>query len=430
VLVAAGCGAQQSASTLLPRATGPEDVVRVGLGAFRWPLDPALASGRDETTLARALYSTPLRTDAQTGAVVPGLCTAWRASPDFRHWTFTCKAAPSIAAALRRVKRLSGAPARWLFAEARISAPAATTLSIQLPWAWRRFPYALTVVGAAPRFVPGPFELVSGNGRLVVVRREGLTVRFARVAPLAAVRLFRNGELDEAHVPLGDIVATKADRGLGPDVRARTLLGLDVATIRGFTAELRRVYWDTANRGDYEQLVSELAGSSAYGVLGGEQADPAAYRRAVHAIPALEQPPVRFDVPVDPTLRYGARLLWAQWRDNGLGPRLVSGVNAEADGGLQRIIAAYPQEEALASQLVFVETAAPRGLLLRALGAAEQRADLDRVDTQLRLRAAAIPIAWVVDARLVSPRLEGWREDALGNVDYSVVRSRASSRRP
>lgn len=414
----------------MPRATGPGDVVRVGLDVFRWPLDPALASGREETTIARALYATPLRTDARTGAVVPGLCTAWRAAADFRTWTFTCKAAPSIAAALRRVKRLSDAPARWLFADARISAPAATTLSIKLPWPWRRFPYALTVVGAAPRFVPGPFELVSGNARQVVVRREGLTVRFARVAPLAALRQFKNGELDEAPIPLGDIVATKADPQFGPDVRARTLLGLDVATIRGFTAELRRIYWDTANRGDYEQLVSELAGSSAYGVIGGEQADPAAYRRALHAIPALEQPAVRFDVPADPALRYGARLLWAQWRDNGLGPRLVSGVNAQADGGLQRIIAAYPQEEALPAQLVFEDAGAPRELLLRALGAAGQRADLLGLDTQLRLRASAIPIAWVVDARLVSPRLEGWREDALGNVDYAAVRSRASSRRP
>jgi hypothetical protein len=46
----------------------------------------------------------------------------------------------------------------------------------------------------------------------------------------------------------------------------------------------------------------------------------------------------------------------------------------------------------------------------------------------MRRRASAIPIAWVMDARLVSPRLEGWREDVLGNVDYSVVKSRASSR--
>ena len=104
------------------------------------------------------------------------------------------------------------------------------------------------------------------------------------------------------------------------------------------------------------------AGSSAYGVLGGEQADPAAYRRALHAIPGLEQPAVRFDVPADPALRYGARLLWAQWRDNGLGPRLVSGVNAQADGGLQRIIAAYPQEEALTAQLVFEDARRAAGI--------------------------------------------------------------------
>jgi hypothetical protein len=32
-----------------------------------------------------------------------------------------------------------------------------------------------------------------------------------------------------------------------------------------------------------------------------------------------------------------------------------------------------------------------------------------------------VPIAWAVDARLVSPRLRGWREDALGVVDYNRV---------
>jgi hypothetical protein len=39
-----------------------------------------------------------------------------------------------------------------------------------------------------------------------------------------------------------------------------------------------------------------------------------------------------------------------------------------------------------------------------------------------------IPISWVVDARLVSSRLQGWREDDLGAVDYSRVRSLVSSR--
>ena len=42
---------------------------------------------------------------------------------------------------------------------------------------------------------------------------------------------------------------------------------------------------------------------------------------------------------------------------------------------------------------------------------------------------ALVPIAWVADARLVSPRLHGWREDELGSVDYGAVTLRGSSRR-
>jgi hypothetical protein len=53
-----------------------------------------------------------------------------------------------------------------------------------------------------------------------------------------------------------------------------------------------------------------------------------------------------------------------------------------------------------------------------------------RFDDDLRASARFVPISWVVDARLVSPRLRGWEEDALGDVDYAAVRSLASSRRP
>ena len=405
--------------------------MRVALANFRWPLDPALAAGRDETTLARALYATPLRTDPRSGMVIPGLCTAWRASAEFRQWTFSCKAAPSIAAALRRVKRLDG-PARWLFADARVSAPSASTLSIRLPYAWRRFPYALTSVGAAPRFVPGPFELVSGSKRLVVVRREGLTVRFLRLAPLVAVREFRAGRIDEAPVPVGDILATRADAQLGIAVKARTLLGLDVVFIGpiGTGYRVQRAYRDTANRGDYEQLIPELAGSSAYGFLGGEEADPARFRRALAAIPSLQRRWIRLYVPPEPALRAGARLLYAQWRDVGLGPTLSTGPLLRAEASFQRVIAAYSQAEAIPAELILRDDLKPRDALLSALAATEQRHDLERVDEGLWVSARAIPIAWVVDARLVSPRLEGWREDVLGNVDYAAVRSRASSRRP
>jgi hypothetical protein len=405
--------------------------VRVALTDFRWPLDPALARGRDETTLARVLYSTPLRIDAVTGTVDPGLCTAWKASPDFRRWTFTCKgSAPSIAAALRRVARLRDAPAHWLFAQTEGISADATTLNIRLRSSWRRFPYALTAVGAAPRFVAGPFKLVSGTKRLVVARREGLTLQFRRLSARAAVREFRAGKLDEAPVPLGDIVATRADEQLGSAVRARTLLGLDLVEVAPIGYSLRRAYRDTADRGDYEELISELSGSSAYGFLGGEKADAAQFRRALDAIPSLPRRSIRVFVPPTPALRAGALLLYAQWRDVGLGPQLSTAPLLPAHANVERMLAVYPQEEAIPAGLVLRNELEPRDALLRALGATQQRSDLELVDERLWALARAIPIAWVVDARLVSPRLEGWREDVLGDVDYSVVRSRASSRRP
>jgi len=405
--------------------------VRIALTDFRWPLDPALARGRDETTLARALFSTPLRTDPATGAVVPGLCTAWKASRDFRRWVFTCnKSAPSIAAALRRVVKLRDAPARWLFAQTEAISADAATLTIRLRSSWRRFPYALTVVGAAPRFIEGPFKLVRGTKRLVVARQEGLTLQFRRLGARAAVREFRQGKLDEAPVPLGDIVATKADVQLGSAVRARTLLGLDVVGFGPIGYRLQRAYRDTADRGDYEELISELTGSSAYGFLGEEKADPARFRRALDAIPSLPRRSIRIYVPPLPALRAGARLLYAQWRDAGLGPQLSAGSVLPAQASLQRVLAVYPQEEAIPAELILRDQLQPRDALLRALGATQQRHDLQLVDEGLWASARAVPIAWVVDARLVSPRLEGWREDVLGNVDYAAVRSRASSRRP
>jgi hypothetical protein len=403
--------------------------VRVGLTDFRWPLDPALARGRDETTLARVLYSTPLRTDPATGAVVPGLCTAWKASPDFRRWVFTCRSSPAIAAALRRVVKLRDAPAGWLFAQAGQISASATTLSVRLRFPWRRFPYALTAVGAAPRFVDGPFRLVSGTKRLVVARREGVTLQFRRLGARAAVREFRQGKLDEAPVPLGDIAAAKADVQLGSAVRARTLLGVDVVAFGPIGYRLQRAYRDTANRGDYQALVSELGGSSAYGFLGGEQPDPARFRRALDAIPSLPRRRIRIYIPPDPALRAGARLLYAQWRDVGLGPQLYTGPLLPAQANFQRVLAGYPQAEAIPAELILRDELKPRAALLRALGATRQRRDLELVNEGLWVSARTIPIAWVVDARLVSPRLVGWREDVLGNVDYAAVRSRASSRR-
>ena len=389
--------------------------------------------GRDETTLARSLYSTPLRTDPVTGAVVPGLCTAWKASPDFRRWTFSCESAPSIAAALQRVVRLRRAPARWLFAGARrIVAPSASSLVIQLEEPWRRLPYALTAVAAAPRFVPGPFRLVSGSARRVVVRRPGLTVVFRRLAALTALDEFRRGRLDEAPVPLGDIVAMQRDPVLGARLRAERLLAQDVVVFRGGPAQsVIHAYWDTADRADYEQLVPELRGSAAFGLVDpGEQRDPARFRDTLKRIPSLPRVQVRIGVPSDPVLRFGARVLYAQWRDVGLGPVLVADSAENVTADFSRLVAAYPQGEALLAEAVHHSGFGRRDLLAAVLASTEQGPALERLDAALRALGRVVPIAWVVDARLVSPRLEGWREDVLGNVDYAEVRSRASSRRP
>ena len=405
--------------------------MRVALTDFRWPLDPALAQGRDETTLARALYATPLRTDPVTGAVVPGLCTAWHASAGFARWTFTCRGAPAIAATLKRVVRLRASPARLLFAGARIVAPSASSLVVELDRPWRRFPYALTAVAAAPQLVPGPFRVVSGSARRVVVRRPGLTIVFRRLGPRAAVREFSHGRLDEAPVPLGDIVATSKDSALRGALRTRTLLGLDLVLFRGAgpVRDVRSVYWETANRNDYEELVPELKGSAAYDLLGRtqQQQQPARFRDALKRIPSLPRVQVRIGVLRDPVLRYGAGILYAQWRDVGLGPVLVDASVKGVTTDFRRLLALYPQAEALPASIV-LNGIGSKALLAAALAATEQRRPLERLEEELRSSERVVPIAWVRDARLISPRLDGWRENVLGNVDYGSVSVRASGK--
>jgi hypothetical protein len=323
---------------------------------------------------------------------------------------------------------MQDAPLHWLFADARIGAPDANRLVVRLPFAWRRFPYALTTVAAAPRSVPGPFRLVSGSPDQIVVRNANLTVLFRRYTPRAAARAFERGEVDEAPVPAGEIAGTRAR--LGDVVQSRTLLALDGVALRRLMPSLRRVYWDTANRGDYADLIAEARGAAAPSVVAAtRRVSPRAFRNAVKAIGTLPRVRVRIGVPADADLRAGARLLYGDWRDVGLGPLLVSEPARGLDGSFERLLAAYPQAEALPAELALRERLGSRGLLLRALVANDQAPALARFDDDLRASARFVPVAWVVDARLVSPRLQGWREDALGDVDYEAVRSLASSRR-
>jgi hypothetical protein len=300
-------------------------------------------------------------------------------------------------------------PAYWIFSKATsVTVPVPHKLVVRLQFPWRRFPYALTTVAAAPRGVPGPFRVVAGSPTRVVARANGRTLVFERLAPVAAERAFLRGNLEESPVPLGDVGRYRGAN----ELRVRPVLAVDaVVFTKPVPLEVRRALWQTADRADYQALVAENGAPAALGVVGAnERADPAAFRRAVHSIPSLPPIAVRISVPLDPVLQYGARILYAQWRELGLGPALVA-PPAHSDAYITRARAAYPQEEALLAVLG----------LPTDVGADDQQAVFERIDGFLQAKATVIPICWVDDARLVSPRLKGWREDVLGDVDYSVI---------
>lgn len=378
VLLLAGCGSSKPQRHVALPAGGPAGVVRIGLAHVLWPLDPTHAQGRDEVTLARALFATPLRTDPLTGALRPGLCSAWHGAG--RTWRLRCRHSGAIAAQLRRAA---------LFPARRILAPDEHTLAISLQAPLPELPYLLTQVAAAPPGVPGPFRLISASPEHVVAERPGLRLDVRRLEPNEALRLFRAGELDEAPVPLGDLRASKLDPQLAPAVRVRRLLAADVVVFdRTVPPEVRQVYDATADRADYQALVPEFEAPPAESLT--DRSPPKAsaaviaLREARKKIPSLPKIAVRFADPVDPDLSYGLNLLVAAWRDLGLG----AVVGRPASASFERLFAPYPRATAL--------SAAARGRLV-------------------------VPVAWAADARLVSPRLRGWHEDELGSVDYSRV---------
>ncbi len=376
-LIAAGCGSHVSAKPQLP-ADGPSGVVRIALAHVLWPLDPARARTRDETVVARALFATPLRTDPRTGALRPGLCTSWLPLGGGR-WAFRCRHALEIAAELRRAHlvRRAGVVGRMLL----VAGPG--------------LPYVLTEARAAPPAVPGPFRLLRASPTRIVAERGGLRLDFRQVDPTSAARVFRQGKLDEAPVPLGDLQAVLRDPEVRTAVRIRRLLAVDLVVAEPHGAlirfpRVRKAYDDTSDRADYQALVPELEAPPAENLVQPPAAKVAraaalAFGRAKSRVSKLPQVAVRFARPADPDLAFGAGLLVAAWRDIGLGPYFAKG---KPDARFERLLAPYPRPGAL--------RAAARG-------------------------ETVIPVSWVVDARLVSPRLRGWREDELGAVDYSKV---------
>ena len=230
-----------------------------------------------------------------------------------------------------------------------------------------------------------------GSRDEIVARRGRTTLVFRRLAPQAAVLAFRAGRIDEAPVPFGDIRALRGD----PALRARSILALDAVVLDPrLPVDVRRIYWQTADRADYQALVPEYLAKAALGLRPDRDASarssPSLYRQARAAVGALPKLVVR--VAVAPSLRDEADLVASNWLELGLGPI----VGARGSSRFVRIQAQYSRPDAIE----------------RELGITDARAYAEwRV----------VPLAWVADARLVSPRLRGWAEDALGVPDYTRV---------
>lgn len=425
-VLVAGCHSEREAASPPVRASGPTSVIRVGLAELPWPLDPALLEGRDELTVGRALLATPLRASPDGSRLRPGLCGRWRSDASGRDWRFSCRHARAIARSLRGLRQRPDSPSRFLIADAvRIVAPSPRTLVVRLRHAWRRFPWALTSPATAPRGVPGPFRLVSGSRERIVARRGETRLVFRRLEPHRAAAAFRRGLLDEAPVPSGDLRAVLADPNLRGAVRTRPILAVDLVELgEGIAKSVRRTLWRTAPRSEYRALVPENAAPLAYGLLAGRMPPGAgsasSLRRARAGIPSLPKTPVTIAVPAEPELHYAAATVWAHWRELGLPVRLRRQPHEPARARFQRLLAAYPREEALFLAFRF---AGGRGepALLAVLAAADPGLLIRRLDRRLRDEALLVPLARAQDARLVSSRLRGWAHDTLGSVDYASV---------
>jgi hypothetical protein len=221
--------------------------------------------------------------------------------------------------------------------------------------------------------------------------QDGLSV-IRRLAPQAAVLAFRAGRVDEAPVPLGDIRALRGD----PALRVRSVLALDAVVLdRRLPVDVRRIYWQTADRADYQALVPEYEAKPALGLRPDRdpsgRSSPSLYRKARASVGGLPQLAVR--IAVAPALRDQADLVASNWLELGLGPI----VGAAGRSRFVRIQAEYPRTDAIERELGLTDARAYAGWLV-------------------------VPLAWVADARLVSPRLRGWAEDELGVPDYTRVR--------
>ena len=216
------------------------------------------------------------------------------------------------------------------------------------------------------------FDVVRARPGEIVVRRGPLRVVFREVEPHRAAVLFRRGKLDEAPVPLGDIRAALDDEKVGDAVRVTHLDAVDGLRASRLPRSVRDTLAATAARRDYAQLVPEDIDAAM-------PSPPArVFRAARDGVLGLPKTPVRIGVEGDPALATARRF--------------------------------SPRRGATSTSTC---TSSRRGA-----NATFVRGSAD----------VTIPIARAVDARFVSPRVRGWRENARGIVDYARVRLRAATR--
>src|SRR5204862_29042 len=125
---------------------------------------------------------------------------------------------------------------------------------------------ALVAAGCGAKHAASPAQPIA-TGPPNVVRVALTNFRWPLAPALAAVRACRSGQLDEAPVALGDIVAGQGDPALRSELRARRRVGVDLVLFRGVDRELRRAYWQTADGTDYGQRVPEQDRASAFSLV-------------------------------------------------------------------------------------------------------------------------------------------------------------------
>jgi hypothetical protein len=310
----------------------------------------------------------------------PDLCRPPQRVDPLR-WRLSCHGAPALADRLRQ------------FGAVRVRGD---RIDIRTATRWDALPRYLEYlpVGGTSRF-----RAVSAGPGRIVATRPGLRLEFVRMEPHAAVAAFERGEVDVAPVPLGDIRWTQSRPGLRRSLRLRPLDAVDVVRLDpGLPVAMRRAYWLTADRVDFSLLASDGIGRPAFGLLhGSPRVTPKEVRDARDEIATL--PTRAVAVTGEAEL---ASIAVADWRALGLRPL----VSARGRSRFVRLTALYPGADGL----------------LRALEPRLPARPLASVDARLRRDATVVPLAWAVGARLVSRRVRGWSQDALGRADYLRVR--------